>query len=573
MKYLSRKSVWIMFCFIISIIFIYPLFTNELVIGHDTLFHLCRIEALKNAYMNGDIFPKLYYYQNFNFGYASPLFYSDIFLALPALLCMLGVSLVVSYKIFLFLCTFASAITMFWATKKITNNISTSYLSSLFYTFVAYRVTDVYVRGAMGEVIAMIFIPVAIYAIFNVLFEEKPNFLYLTISFSGLLLSHNITFLFLCFVFGILIIIHAKKIIMEKKRLISIIIAILFSIGILSFFLFPMLELLLSGGYAINEFVADSNLSNYTLFFEQLFTININFGLAGHEFGRSYWMTTNTGPIVLFLSVLYPFLSKGKSDEYSYLNSIFFIGIISVVLCLNIIPWEYLNNFLSFLQFPWRLMIIGCSLLSIVAAVTVTLIVEKYRIKYLAIAIIILTVGIGTYQLSFINKQETKIYNDIEYSLISDDSYSGKHGIVTYYNQAELAAADYLPIKDNVDYRNYGDYVRTNNSSKIENFIRGYNLISFTVENSNVDSLYVLPLIYYKGYIVDVFNENGEVVDKIAPFPDSETHLVAFKTNESYDNYTYKIYYKGTKIQTLSVFVTLIFLLFIGIIIYTRRKK
>ena len=51
----KRYVLWgmgILFC----LVFCYPLFSNTLVRGHDTYFHLARIEALKEAYIHGDFF-------------------------------------------------------------------------------------------------------------------------------------------------------------------------------------------------------------------------------------------------------------------------------------------------------------------------------------------------------------------------------------------------------------------------------------------------------------------------------------------------------------------------------------
>lgn len=109
-----------------------------------------------------------------------------------------------------------------------------------------------------------------------------------------------------------------------------------------------MLEQLTSGQYAVNEFVSNSNISNYTLFFEQLFTVNINFGLAGHEFGRDYWMTTNTGLIALFLPLLIFKLNKNDLPNYSFLLICTLLGYFCLIACLNIFPWSALNSLLRF---------------------------------------------------------------------------------------------------------------------------------------------------------------------------------------------------------------------------------
>ena len=141
----KRYVLWgmgILFC----LVFCYPLFSNTLVRGHDTYFHLARIEALKEAYIHGDFFPRLYYEQNFNFGYGTPLFYSDIFLIIPALIRLCGVPIVITYKVFLFMCTGMTFVSMYYTVKKISKNTSSAFLSAVIYLFTAYRITDVYVR-------------------------------------------------------------------------------------------------------------------------------------------------------------------------------------------------------------------------------------------------------------------------------------------------------------------------------------------------------------------------------------------------------------------------------------------
>ncbi|SJZ58271.1 YfhO family protein [Anaerorhabdus furcosa] len=571
MKYLTNKKIVIFYCFLISLIFVYPLFSKNLVIGHDTLFHLGRIEALKDAYVNFDFFPRLYYHQNFMFGYATPLFYSDIFLILPALLRLMGLSLVFTYKLYLFICSFISVLCMFWASKKIVKNTYGPYLSSLLYLFCTYRITDVYVRGALGEVMAMIFIPLVIYGMYNSIYEEKPKCMYLVIGFSGLLLVHNISFILFCIVYGIVLIINFKTLIKDKYRIAKICKAMLLSLGLLAFFLLPMFEQLRGGNYAVNEFVKDSNISNYTLYFEQLFTIRLNFGLAGHEFGREYWMTTNTGPVIWILSVFYLFVRKDKTKESRFISILGFVGIGSMIFCLNIMPWSFFNNFFSFIQFPWRLMIVACSLLSIVAAKSIDYFPQK-KSKLIIIIIFLITTLIGIYQLSFVCEQDTKIFNNTEYDLISDDSYSGKHGIVTYYNQAELAAADYLPIKDNVNYREYGDYVKTNNPVQIENFSRQYNKIEFSIESSDASTFYILPLIYYKGYSVDVLDDHNKLIKSISTYPDDESYLVSFNPGEYNQRITLRIQYEGTRIQFISYGITGVTLVYLIISAILNRK-
>ena len=146
------------------------------------------------------------------------------------------------------------------------------------------------------------------------------------------------------------------------------------------------------------------------------------------------------------------------------------------------------------MQFPWRLIIVSSALLSLMSGICVIEYFRKIDERRVSLIVLILVLFIGIYQLSFVIKQPAIIFNDTPYSLISDDDYSGEHGIVTYYNQAELAAADYLLIKDNVDYRNYGDYIITNNDVELLDFVRGYNYMSFSISSSEENSLYILAI-------------------------------------------------------------------------------
>ena len=97
-----------------TVLLMFPYLTKSfLAIEHDTFFHVSRIEQYAKALQHGQILPAIYPYENGGFGYGSPLFYSDIFLLLPAILHNLGLVLVDSYKLTVFLASFFSGITMY----------------------------------------------------------------------------------------------------------------------------------------------------------------------------------------------------------------------------------------------------------------------------------------------------------------------------------------------------------------------------------------------------------------------------------------------------------------------------
>ena len=108
-----------------TVLLMFPYLTKSfLAIEHDTLFHVSRIEQYAKALQHGQILPAIYPYENGGFGYGSPLFYSDIFLLLPAILHNLGLVLVDSYKLTVFLASFFSGITMYMLASKFTQKSS-----------------------------------------------------------------------------------------------------------------------------------------------------------------------------------------------------------------------------------------------------------------------------------------------------------------------------------------------------------------------------------------------------------------------------------------------------------------
>ena len=79
---------------ILAFLFCIPyLFRDLLPIGHDTFFHVSRIDGLAASIKDGDFLPAIYPYKNSGFGYGSPLFYCNLFLWPFALLHVLGLPL------------------------------------------------------------------------------------------------------------------------------------------------------------------------------------------------------------------------------------------------------------------------------------------------------------------------------------------------------------------------------------------------------------------------------------------------------------------------------------------------
>lgn len=79
-----------------------PLFYGKIYDGHDLDFHLQRINGIYHGLLDGKINTKIQPCWYDDYGYAVGIFYGDLFLYFPAALRCIGMSIVASYKCFVF---------------------------------------------------------------------------------------------------------------------------------------------------------------------------------------------------------------------------------------------------------------------------------------------------------------------------------------------------------------------------------------------------------------------------------------------------------------------------------------
>ena len=98
-------------------------------------------------------------------GYPFSLMYSDVFLYPAAVLRILGFSLQTSYKVYVASITVATVGITFYALRKMFRSDCAALLGTALYTLSFYRLTNVFVRAAVGEYTAMAFLPLVVYGL------------------------------------------------------------------------------------------------------------------------------------------------------------------------------------------------------------------------------------------------------------------------------------------------------------------------------------------------------------------------------------------------------------------------
>jgi len=544
------------------------LFSDALNLEHDTFFHLSRIEGLARSFKDKAFLPSIYPYKNGGFGYGSPLFYSDFFLTIPALLYQMGLSLSSCYKVLVFLASFFSALSMALTVKTICQNKAAPYLGALLYLFSNYRITDVYVRGAIGEVIAFIFLPMILLSVFYLLKKEnKKSVFFLSVAFSGLILSHNITFILGCILLASLLVCNIKDI-LNKECIKSICLAVIIVFCLTAFFTFGMLEQMLDHTMIVHYYGSSSDLASTALYAWQFFINQTIFGLAGNSGDPASIMVTNPGWFLTFVPLAqFLIIEKENTIEEKLVHQCTVLGLFFMFFCSSIIPWDTLS-FLKIIQFPWRFMTLACTLLCVPASIVLFKLFQNHK-AVTAISLIFCTVNAiwllhPVFDRTFVITNQTN-YSDILDGTIVDPYYSAT------YMRVELAGGDYLPWPS-IDYR-YAPYaiLTLDNQVLQDNLSHDSTTLNFEITQPH-ESL-IAPLTWYKGYNAYWLNSNNHWV-KLATQIHETTGLVQF--SPEYKTGTFKIVYEKTKVQWIGLAVssiTLTSLLFLCMIKKKERNQ
>lgn len=523
-------------------------FGDDIFIGHDLRFHMNRIVGIKEALMDRQFPPKIYPYTNNGYGYASPLFYCDLFLYPFAILYYMGMPLVKCYKFVLVVYSFLSTCSIFYVLKKIFNNSKIApYAGTILYVFCNYHLYDLYIRSALGELFALIFIPLVLYAIYKVLVLHKDSWVLLGVSFAFLLMSHLISFVLYCILFAILIIffvafnIHDLSLI--KKSAVTVIKAIILAMLLSAWYLLPMIEQMLDQEFWVNKlseiYSLENNIASISSMYNP-FTVleDDRYSVIG---------VINIGLVLVVGQYLYIFVKKN-----GIISILFILSNIIILMMIGIIP-IYKLDCLSFIQFTFRLYLLLYPLLVFVLVYTL----DKLNLK-LGLVIVCLVMLYSVINLGVMNNS---LRNCPDYYFLNN--YTTRETIYDFtsiskdYNSTEISGAEYLPFNTINDYLRETTFIKQINvDGQYEDIIyeydRSFTNISFTY-NSDAEKLVMLPLSYYKGYQAYVLDGDDRV--KLDTINVEKYKKVGFNVLEG--EHTYICRYDGTLIQNASMFVSL----------------
>lgn len=349
-----KLSKSIIFLVIICIPAIFYLLRPGFYEPHD-LHHIADIYQMVRAISSGQIPPRLgpdfsfgLGYPLFNFYYVLPFYLGAIFFSFVG-------SLIWSFKLVMITGVILSVLGMNLLLREFVGKFP-AFVGSILFLYTPYRAVQVYVRGAIGEVICIALLPFVAWSFVKVI--KKPS--EKTIAISSIItalfiLSHNyLSFMSLPLIFAILLplILGVKS---KVKQIASLALVLILSLALSAYWWVPAI-------FEQNLLIATTPfpLIDHFPFLKQL--IMPSWGYGASLWGSGDGLSFQIGLVNLFVIMsslgMVVFARKKIPGKSRPMMLILLVVFLMLVFFMNIrsLPLWKLVPFYNFIQFPWRLL-------------------------------------------------------------------------------------------------------------------------------------------------------------------------------------------------------------------------
>lgn len=522
LKKIFSVKIFIVYAFV-SLLYLFPAFKNMEIFGfYDTAFHINRALSLES------IFSSPINFETFrSYGMQVNNFYPWLTLY-PLFLLIKFTNLAIGYNLFLYIVTLITLFICHYVMYEITKKHVTSSFFAIIYTTSSFRSVEIFLRGAMGELLAMSILPLILLGFIKLYDSKKESWVMLAISMTLLIYTHvlSVAMTMVMIIIALIIQFYRKKkieIFLIIKLIKAAIVTLLLSLA----FIGPMIEQTLYQD--LNRPYVDI-LQKRAIYLGKEFLIgSIDSELLSFGIGLTL--------LICLIILTFNFKKLGILSKITYI-----MGIISILLCTKIFPWFALQNTpLNIIQAPWRFMIFSTLFISFSVSLFISPQLEKfsYTRRRNFILLLILAISILNYS-SVVN-------------MVKEMNFQGTYSNEQMENKLEeFENFDYVPIgykKDQLLLKNH--QVTEDGQVIYSSFSPNKDEITFTFKSSKGKTI-VLPVFRYKGLTVTVNSKNATVLKQGGPF-------VTVKSESGINKVT--IRYSYTFFSKISLFISIITLI------------
>jgi len=141
--------------------------------SHDIIEHAARLASFYESLSQNNPIPRWAGNLNYTYGHPVIMFLYPLTNYLGSFLHFLGFSIINSIKILFGLSYIASGVFMYLWIKRLWGQKSWFLFAAIFYLFAPYRFVDLYVRAALGEHLAFVFIPLVCFLLTELIKKSK----------------------------------------------------------------------------------------------------------------------------------------------------------------------------------------------------------------------------------------------------------------------------------------------------------------------------------------------------------------------------------------------------------------
>lgn len=434
----------------------------------------------------------LYGYPIFNYYAPLPYYFGEIFYLLSG-------NLLFAVKV-MFLTPFIGAyIFMYLWARKFWGNKG-GFLSGLFYSFAPYHAVVFYVRGAMGELWALMFYPAIFWALTRL--KEKAtlaNSLLLAVFIGGLVIAHNLSamiFLPVSLIWGLLLGVKDGRFL--KRFILALILALI----ITSFYWLPMV----GEKNLVHVETTTYGYFSYTEHFKGLRKLFLErswgWGASVREYpgGEKDGMSFQIGFVHLLTFLLACLGMKYLKNNHLRLVILFYFAWVAFGVFMvhpkSEFVWKSIEP-LKYLQFPWRFLTLIIFSVSFICGS----VVMWWKNTSLKLLLVILTILVVAANFSYFSPEKFLYVNQKQ--LLSDGSWDRqiKRSIFDYLPKsakappAELAKSDYEVIVGDI---------------KVTALKKGSDWVNFSADAKTL-TIIRLSIYYFPNWIVKVDGKEVEI--------------------------------------------------------------
>lgn len=538
-----------------------PLGLHYLLNGQDMEFHLLRIEGLYEALRCGQFPVRMHPNYMEGYGYPTGIFYPEMFLYFPALLRLMGVPLMQAYKWFVLAQNIATAGVAWYSGKILLRKKTDAAVFCLLYTLVPYRLINTYYRAAVGESLAMIFLPLIVAGMYLLLANTdldrrttRHAVVLLVIGMTGVLQSHILSCeLVAIFVIGAILL--CWKRFWRKKVWLSFAGAVGITVMLNLWFLIPFIS---AAGLEVKVLLMTPGiLTHQGLNIWQLFaflpeasghSMSLQEGIAGEMPFQLGWAV-----VLLMLFAMYGIATmwKNRKESKSGLGVVVTcLGLVALWMTTHLFPWDVvgripkIGKILNTVQFPWRYLGIATLLLMIAGLIAVQL-WQNEKVKQMVLVTVSVVSAITA--LWFFQS----MISNADYYAVYDGA-----GLDSY----ALVGEEYLYQGTDLD-------LIKERANREDWYVQSGTNVTCVIEPFGDKTDYRLPLLYYPWYVAkDAVT--GEEINIVK----GENNVAFLELPEGY-NGAVKVSFEEPVAWKVGNVISLVTLISIMVCVYIGRRK